>query len=557
MFLLQPKAPQTANENMLKLVSVSQLSEPENVSPKLVRIWNDMPLKESSTQPTPQLILCCYACDKKMPDEETLADHLMNHVKNGENSEPIHLSLMEDTEICHLCCMVFNGLAEVISHYRSYHEDKPIICDGCGVSFQDHAFLIRHFKSCSKFHYSRRSRQKVVAKPAIPPPIRAPPARPIKGPNKDSSIFPQIAPPERVLKCFQCDFSCSDQNTLTEHWYSHGIESTNRPWVNRVETVEGIACGLCRRSFSTKKRRKHHWVNHHKTQTLYPEMKLSPSGVNVNCGLCLMDFESSEDKYDHWDTEHRIPNKTGCLYFCVICDSLFKTETELRIHNIEFHNAEGGQLPSGTSRKQDLEEEVERDKTISRPNNSLVCDLCEATLIDGDLAENHFLIQHGLSIKDIRDIRTGKWHSLQRIYSGLEKNRNHQLFMMEMQDLTLKMFSNECYQKDFHCYQCRQSMSTIQDLKAHLSRAHYKSQNEIFAMELENKFDDFVVKFKCPMCAVSFYNRRDRLRHLITSHGLPILDVLNFKKTRMSVLAQSNLAIDNILMRPQNRWLPT
>ncbi|XP_059097662.1 uncharacterized protein LOC131891972 [Tigriopus californicus] len=549
------KCPQTLKtKTALKVKPISDLSqssaEPQDlVSPKMVRIWNELPSKEPA-HPTPQLILCCYACNMEMPDEEALADHLVDHVKKGENSEPVHLSLMEDTEICHLCCMVFNGLAEVISHYRSYHEDKPIACDGCGCSFQDHAFLIRHFKACPKFHYSRRSR----LTPVVPPPSSAAPPPP---PPPKTSKAPRNAPAnsqrtEKVLKCFQCDFSCSDQNTLSDHWFSHGIESTHRPWVNRVETVEGIACGLCRRSFSTKKRRKHHWINHHRTQTLYPKLKLSPDGINVNCGLCLRDFDCSEDKYDHWDSEHRIPNKTGCLFFCGLCDSLFKTETELRIHNIDFHNAEGGQLPSNTSRQQDLEDEVDRDTPAVRTFNALVCDLCEAALSDVELAQNHFLLQHGLSVKDLRDIRTGKWHSPQRVFAGLEKNRNHQLFMMEMQELTLKMFSNECYQKDLHCFQCRQSMSTIPDLKAHLSRAHLKTQNEIFTMELENKFDDFVVKFKCPMCSVSLFNRHDRLRHLINCHGLPILDVLNFKKTRLSVTAQGCLAMDNVLLNPKN-----
>eukprot|EP00095_Tigriopus_kingsejongensis_P010520 maker-scaffold45_size475391-snap-gene-3.21 protein:Tk10520 transcript:maker-scaffold45_size475391-snap-gene-3.21-mRNA-1 annotation:"GA14043" len=287
------KKAQKPSLEIKSLSALTSLDPAEVLSPKMVRIYNALPEDNIIDNP-PQLVLTCYCCNLVMASEEALADHLVEKVNQRQAGRVANPQIMANLEICHLCCMVFSGMFEVAAHYQSYHKDKPVICEGCDLEFDEFAQLVKHLKACPKFKYSSASEPKSETK-------------------------------NEVMRCFQCKFECTNGADLSAHWAAkHGIQSSEVP-TKIVEEVESLSCGLCKLNFASKMSQRSHWTRYHKVDAKNPQLNMvmkilegEDRTQKLPCGLCPSFKFKDKERILHWKECHAV-FVDSCPFYCHLC----------------------------------------------------------------------------------------------------------------------------------------------------------------------------------------------------------------------------------------------
>ena len=226
-------------------------------------------------------------------------------------------------------------------------------------------------------------------------------------------------------------------------------------------------CLLCEYKTPSNRYLKKHFLNVHSKEKLY------------KCKVCGVARGCKENIVQHWHTAHNPNREDDLIHVCDTCGKKYKTETQLKYHQI-LH--EGLQLSCKYCAKSFKSPSSLRAHEQRHGIEIVRCRICGKLLTGAKKAEEHeFFVHFDTTTEDCK--LCGKTVKPSSIKNHMERMHGDR-------------------EKTYNCHICINSFALRSSLQKHIAIVHEKSQ-----------------QFKCPFCEVVLSYRGKFKRHSNRRHG--------------------------------------
>ncbi|CAK9798111.1 Zinc finger protein 91 [Anthophora quadrimaculata] len=473
--------------------------------------------------------------------------------KSLQNSD----SLFKVNTVCNVCNLMFESYERFVQHNMYYYKEQMFTCMLCPKSFYGMFTLHRHYKLmhraeskqpsynytcdiCNEmFNYDSHLHSHKWHVHLHNDSLEQASLNAIQDhsyaltPNMDVSAAELQGLPVRMFGCNICDLHFTNTKDL---------------WIHKAEySMDGdFHCKICNRRYLTSAvLAKHQSLSHdeydaNSVYTCCICQEVLTTSTSVLCHerhFHMNDANKSLSKEINGDP--RLLEKDSLLdtpkgsFSCLICDTKFKTSSDLKVHLLEYSNI-GAFSCTVCNRKFSncyvLEVHKLKHTTLSATMFRHRCPICNEGFTTALNVRPHVLHLHRYESFGSNNVKN---HMLAKSSQMNDNVTRSELTMFANSNALAAPSSDESNQSTVNCPECDISFSSVKHLNKHRSRFCNEGNHEcpqcgrkflwITLMQAHLKKhsskSNFFLKYKCPHCDDKFRSTVAVYSHIVHVHG--------------------------------------
>ncbi|KAI4483735.1 hypothetical protein M0804_007995 [Polistes exclamans] len=289
------------------------------------------------------------------------------------------------------------------------------------------------------------------------------------------------------LQLVDSTFIICNPNENTQTKLTLNISNSIQPSVNDsnepIEVTEITAekkkypCSICKQQFQ-------------KLESLQQHKRTYESSSNNYCSHCGLSFSTKKLLKNHMDAAHDISICNSYKMHCQFCNQGFRTQNNLRIHELHYHT-------TTVTKNKKITDFLQISKSENNQSTKMICKVCGVFFDTVERYQLHNMYFHKDHIFHCK--------LCNKVFHGLYMvNRHNKLFHQSGDTLLFYKY---------RCIYCHEGFAAEIQLQAHMSHVHPNKQVNKSSLNSMN-YNETNRSYVCSKCNMEFLSVTELLIHI-------------------------------------------